>query len=418
MTRSWVLDDIQPGDPDFWLLPPDDIDAAFAQLRREAPVTFHREVPISPGFPSGPGFWSVTRHSDVKTVGRHPETFSSVSGVVLGEQTPDFDEFFESMISLDPPQHTRLRTLIQRGFTPRAVRHLEDHVRDRARRVIAAAAETGGGDFVELFAAPFPLQIICEMMGIPPEDERRMFELTNVILGPSDPDFNVDFNQFLRDTKELFDYAIDLAKDRLKHPRDDIATTLIQAEVDGERLTLEEFARFTILLVIAGNDTTRTALSHGMRLLTEHPDQRQLWMDNFAEIAPTAVDEIVRVGTPTLHMRRRAVEDTEISGQAIKAGDKVVMWYYSANRDESAIDCPETFDLRRKSDHVGFGGGGAHFCIGAPLARRELAVMFEELFKTVPDLEITGPPEMLRSNFIHGIKHLPCEFSPASLSTE
>ena len=345
-------------------------------------------------------------------VGRQPQLFSSVSGVTIGDQTSEMDDFFGSMIGLDPPEHSRLRKIIQKGFTPKAIGQLEQQVRDRARRVVADAAPTGGGDFVELFAVPFALQIICEMMGIPPADERRMFEITNVILGPSDPDCNVDFEQFIRDTKELFDYAIDLAKDRLAHPRDDIATTLVQAEVDGERLTLEEFARFTILLVIAGNDTTRTALSHGMKLLTDHPDQRRIWTDDFAGVAPTAVDEIVRVGTPTLHMRRRAAVDTEIAGQSIKAGDKVVMWYYSANRDEAVYEDPLRFDVRRKGDLVGFGGGGPHFCIGAALARREMTVMFDEIFTTLPDLTVTGEPEMLRSNFIHGIKQLPCEFTP------
>ena len=186
----------------------------------------------------------------------------------------------------------------------------------------------------------------------------------------------------------------------------------MQAEVDGERLTAEEFARFTILLVIAGNDTTRTALSHGIKLLTDHPDQRRIWTGDFAGVAPTAVDEIVRVGTPTLHMRRRATVDTEMAGQSIKAGDKVVMWYYSANRDEAVYDDPLRFDVRRKGDLVGFGGGGPHYCIGAALARREMTVMFDEIFTTLPDLTVTGDPQMLRSNFIHGIKQLPCEFTP------
>ena len=346
---------------------------------------------------------------------RQPQRFSSVGGVTIGEQTSEMDEFFGSMIGLDPPRHTRLRMLIRKGFTPKAITQLEPNVRRRTQQLVAKAAETGGGDFVELFAAPFPLQIICDMMGIPPSDERRMFEITNVILAPSDPDFNVDFDQFMRDTKELYDYAIELAKDRLAHPRDDIATTLVHAEVDGERLTLEQLARFAILLVAAGNDTTRTAISHGMMLLTDHPDQRRIWMEDFAGVAPTAVDEIVRVGTPTLHMRRRAVDDTDVAGQPIRAGHKVVMWYCSANRDETVFADPHRFDLRRKSDQMGYGGGGPHYCIGAALARREMIVMFDELFRTLPDLEITGPPEMLRSNFIHGIKKMPCEFTPVSV---
>ncbi len=413
--RTWTVDEIQLGEMAFWELPAEDKDAAFAVLRRESPVTFHHEAEFSPGFPMGPGFWSIVRHSDIKMVNRQVQRFSSASGITIIDQTPEMDELFGSMINSDPPRHTRLRMLIQKGFTPKAVAQLEHSVRERAQRLVAKAADTGGGDFVELFAAPFPLQIICDMLGIPPADERRVFELTNVILGPGDPDFNLDFEQFMRETKELYDYAVELARDRLENPRDDIATTLVHAEVDGERLSLEEFAKFTILLAAAGNETTRNAISHGMKMLTDHPDQRRVWMDDFAGIAPTAVDEIVRLASPVLHMRRRATEDTEIAGQPIKAGDKVVMWYYAANRDETEFADPLRFDVRRNGDQVGFGGGGPHFCLGANLARREMTVMFEELFRTLPDIEITAEPQMLRSNFIHGIKKMPCEFTPVAV---
>jgi cytochrome P450 len=413
-TRTWTVEDIQLGEPDFWELPRDERDAAFALLRRESPVTFHREGEFSPGFPMGPGFWSVVRHSDVRMVGRQAQRFSSASGITVLEQTSEMDELFGSMINADDPRHARLRLLIQRGFTPKAIAQLEQSVRERAQRLVADAAETGGGDFVEMFAAPFPLQIICDMMGIPPADERRVFEITNVILGPGDPDLNLDFAQFMSETQELYDYAVELGKDRLANPRDDIATTLMQAEVDGERLELEDFARFMILLAAAGNETTRNAISHGMKLLTDNPDQRQIWVDDFAAVAPTAVDEIVRVASPVLHMRRLTTEDVEIAGQPIGAGEKVVMWYYSANRDETVFSDPLRFDVRRKAEQVGYGGGGPHFCLGANLARREMTVMFEEVFQTLPDLHITGEPEMLRSNFIHGIKKMPCEFTPVS----
>jgi cytochrome P450 len=415
-TRTWSVEDIQLGEPDFWELPRDERDAAFALLRRESPVTFHREGEFSPGFPMGPGFWSVVRHSDVRMVGRQARRFSSASGITVLEQTSEMDELFGSMINADDPRHARLRLLIQRGFTPKAIAQLEQSVRERAQRLVADAAETGGGDFVEMFAAPFPLQIICDMMGIPPADERRVFEITNVILGPGDPDLNLDFEQFMSETKELYDYAVDLGKDRLAHPRDDIATTLMQAEVDGQRLELEDFAKFMILLAAAGNETTRNAISHGQKLLTDNPDQRQIWMDDFAAVAPTAVEEIVRLASPVLHMRRLTTEDVEIAGQPIGAGEKVVMWYYSANRDETVFNDPLRFDVRRKAEQVGYGGGGPHFCLGANLARREMTVMFEELFQTLPDLHITGEPEMLRSNFIHGIKKMPCEFTPVSAS--
>jgi cytochrome P450 len=263
-------------------------------------------------------------------------------------------------------------------------------------------------------AAALPLQIICDMMGIPASDYAQIFEKTNVVLGVGDPEFGTSLDAAFTAAHELWTYAQEMGKERLDHPRDDIVTSLMQAEIDGERLTAAEFGSFFVLLTAAGNETTRNAISHGMLALTDHPDQKQIWMDDFDGVAPTAIEEIVRWATPVMHFRRSATEDTEIAGQEIKAGDKVVMWYTSANRDADAFDDPYAFDVRRApNEHVGFGGGGPHFCLGAHLARREIRVMFEEIFRRLPDLEITGPPDYLQSGFIHGIKRMPCAFTPA-----
>jgi cytochrome P450 len=317
------------------------------------------------------------------------------------------------MINMDAPRHTKLRLIVNRGFTPRQVAVLEQNVHDRARSIVDSVADKGQCDFVSEIAAALPLQIICDMMGIPAADYARIFEKTNIVLGVGDPEFGTSLDAAFAAAHELWMYAQEMGKDRLDHPRDDIVTALMQAEIDGERLTAAEFGSFFVLLTAAGNETTRNAISHGMYALTEHPDEKRIWMADFGGVAPTAIEEIVRWATPVMHFRRSATADTEINGQEIKAGDKVVMWYTSANRDADAFDDPFRFDVRRTpNEHVGFGGGGPHFCLGAHLARREIRVMFEEIFRRLPDLEITGPPDYLQSGFIHGIKRMPCAFTP------
>ena len=264
-------------------------------------------------------------------------------------------------------------------------------------------------------AAALPLQIICDMIGIPPADEQRMFELSNTILGVGDPEYATTLEELMAAAMELYQYAMDLGAARAADPKDDITSALMHASLDGEGLTAQEFGSFFILLVAAGNETTRNAISHGMKALTDHPDQRCAWADDFEGVAPSAVEEIVRWATPVIHFRRTAVEDTVLGGQEIAAGQKVVLWYNSANRDEARFADPYRFDVRRTpNEQAGFGAGGPHFCLGANLARREMTVMFDELFRRLPDLEITGPPAMLQSAFIHGIKRMPCAFSPAA----
>ena len=268
----------------------------------------------------------------------------------------------------------------------------------------------GTCDFVESIAAPLPLQIICEMMGIPAADTEQIFQWTNVILGAGDPEYGGSYEALMKAALGMFAYAQALGEDRRANPRDDITSVLMHAEVDGDRLTTQEFGSFFILLVVAGNETTRNAISHGMKALTDHPDQRELWYGDFDAHARTAVEEIVRWATPVIHFRRTATEDTELAGQPIAAGDKVVLWYSSANRDERVFADPYRFDVTRplQPAQVGFGAGGPHFCLGANLARREITVMFDELRRRVPDLRITGEPAYLQSFFINGIKRLPC----------
>lgn len=406
-----AVDDIRLGDVAFWTLPEAEREGAFATLRRERPVSWHEEFEY-PGLPKGPGFWSITRWEDVWTVSRSPDLFISGQGSNIGDLPVELLEFFGSMINMDAPRHTKLRLLVNKGFTPRTVARVEQMVRDRARGIVDAVAPRGECDFVTEIAAALPLEIICEMMGIPSSDYRRIFELTNTILGVGDPEYATTIEELMAAGMELFQYAQNLGRERLARPGDDITSTLMHAEVDGERLGDQEFGSFFILLVVAGNETTRNAISHGMRALTEWPDERRRWQADFERYKTSAVEEIVRWASPVIHFRRTATRDTVLGGQPIKAGDKVVMWYNSANRDGAKFDDPYRLDLAREpNEHFGFGAGGPHFCLGANLARREIAMMFEELLRRLPDIEISGPPDHLLSAFIHGIKRMPCRFT-------
>ena len=344
---------------------------------------------------------------------RNPQLFCSGNGSNIGDLPVELNEFFGSMINMDDPKHFRLRSLVAKGFTPKEVARVEEYVTTKAAAVVDRMLEHNPGgecDFVEWIAAPLPLQIICEMMGIPDDDIEQIFAWTNVILGAGDPEYGGTYEALMNAALGMFAYAQALGEDRRANPRDDITSVLMAAEVDGDRLTSQEFGSFFILLVVAGNETTRNAISHGMKALTDHPDQRELWYGDFEAHTRTAVEEIVRWATPVIHFRRTATEDTELAGQPIAAGQKVVLWYNSANRDERVFADPYRFDITRPitPTQVGFGAGGPHFCLGANLARREITVMFDELRRRVPDLRITGEPAYLESSFINGIKRLPC----------
>jgi cytochrome P450 len=306
---------------------------------------------------------------------------------------------------------------VSKGFTPKEIARIEEYVKIKARTVVDTVIEKFGDsefDFVENIAAPFPLQIICEMMGIPQSDEKQILDWTNVILGAGDPDFGGTLENLINVALEIFAYAQALGEDRLKTPKDDLTSIMMHAEVDGERMSPQEFGSFFILLVVAGNETTRNAISHGMFELTRLPDERAKWFGNFEANTKTAVEEIVRWSSPVIHFRRTATRDTEIRGVKIKEGEKIVMWYNSANRDEEVYENPYIFDVSRAPapGQVGFGAGGPHFCLGANLARRELGVMFNEIYTRMPNLQITGEPAYLQSNFINGIKRMPCRINP------
>lgn len=409
-----ALTNIDLGSDDFWSLDDATRDGAFATLRREAPISFHRE-PVLPGFEVGKGHWALTKLDDVHHASRHPEIFSSrPTSTGINDVPPEVAEYFGSMITLDDPRHTRLRSLVNRAFTPKVVARIEDSVRHRARHLVAdmvANHPDGRCDFVSEFAGPLPLQIICDMLGIPEEDHQRVFGWTTVIMSIGDSEVVAEFDEIQRVAAEIGGYGVALAEDRRARPGDDLTTNLVQAEVDGERLTSSEIASFFILLTAAGNETTRNAISHGMLALTRYPEERKRWWADFDGIAGTAVEEIVRWASPIIYMRRTLTEDAEVSGTKMAAGDKVTMWYCSANRDEDKFADPWTFDVQRNPNpQIGFGAGGTHFCLGANLARREIAVAFDELRKQVGDIGAAGEPAMLRSPFVHGIKRLPVEW--------
>ena len=413
-TTDLAVDEIRLGDIEQWMRP--DREGIFAKLRAEAPVSFHEE-PVPPPdvpFPQGPGFWAVTRYDDVMQVSRDPEGFHSAPSINIGDIPPEIAEWLGSMINMDAPKHTKLRLIVNRGFTPRQVAKIEANVRAQAREIVDNIVNLGGEcDFVSEIAAALPLQIICDMLGIPRSETKRIFELTNTILGVGDPEYVSSLEELMAAGMELFQYGIELAQDRLDNPRDDITTTLMQAEIEDEngrhKLNTAELGSFFLLLVAAGNETTRNAISHGMLALTQNPDQRAIWTADPDAVSATAVEEIVRWASPVIHFRRTTVADAVVGGQEIKAGEKVVMFYNSANRDERAFADPYKFDvLRTPNEHAGFGAGGPHFCLGANLARREIKLMFEELFRRLPDIEITGEPDYLQSAFIHGIKRMPC----------
>jgi cytochrome P450 len=411
-----AVDSINISDPEFWKGSRQHRESVFATLRREAPVKFFPEIPLA-NFPVGPGYWALTKHDDIWHVSRNPELFCSGKGSNIADLTVELNEFFGSMISMDDPKHVRLRTIVSKGFTPKEITRIEEYVKNKAKsivdKVLAKYGPNEEFDFVDNIAAPFPLQIICEMMGIPESDERQILDWTNVILGAGDPDFGGTLENLITVALEMFAYAQALGEARLANPTDDLTSVMMHSIVDGDRMSSQEFGSFFILLVVAGNETTRNAISHGMLQLTEHPDQKTAWYADFEGKTKGAVEEIVRWASPVIHFRRTATRDTEIRGVKIKEGEKVVMWYNSGNRDEEIYENPHQFNIARTlaPAQVGFGAGGPHFCLGANLARREIAVMFDEIRRRLPNLVVTGEPAYLQSNFINGIKRMPCRIN-------
>jgi cholest-4-en-3-one 26-monooxygenase len=380
--------------------------AFFRRLRAESPVVF---LPESKG---GPGFWAVTRHRDVVHVSKHPEVFVSSQGSNIEDQTGEQLARLQTiLINMDPPRHAKLRGLVSRGFTPRRIHALRGHLRALARRIVDQVAAKGECEFVSQVAAELPLRAICELLGVPQDDRHVLFDLSNRLIGFDDPEFQTTPEDAERAAAEMWAYAHRLGDARRARPADDLVSHLVGAEVDGRRLGPMEFENFFLLLAVAGNETTRNAIAGGLLALLEHRDQwERLRRD--PGLLDSGVDEIVRWVSPVLHFRRTAARDTELGGVEIEAGQKVVMWYASANRDEQVFEHPDVFDVgRRPNPHLGF-GIGEHFCLGSHLAKLEMRCLFEELLRRLPDLEVAAPPRRLRSNFIHGIKELRVRFTP------
>lgn len=410
------LDSFDLSDFEFWKQPREYREGAFKTLRDTPALQFFEEQVFEDSpFPPGPGYYALTRYEDVWAASRNAQLFCSGQGSNIGDLPQEMNEFFGSMINMDDPKHFRLRSIVAKGFTPKEIFRVNEYVQIKAKSIVDHLLERfpdGECDFVAEVAAPLPLQIICEMMGIPVSDEKQIFAWTNVILGAGDQDYGGSMEALMTAALEMFTYAHALGEDRIANPREDMTSAMMHAEVDGERLTAQEFGSFFILLVVAGNETTRNAISHGMRALTNYPDQRRLWFDDFETNTKTAVEEIVRFATPVIHFRRTATTDTVLAGTELKAGAKVVLWYNSANRDERVFENPHDFNILRslQPPQAGFGAGGPHFCLGANLARREISVMFDEIRKRLPNMQITGEPDYLQSFFINGIKRLPCSW--------
>jgi methyl-branched lipid omega-hydroxylase len=420
-----AVDDIDLSDLDFWTRPLDERAEAFATLRAERPVA----PMIFPGLPHmglpESTYYAVTRHADIVEVSRRAGEFCSGKGTNIADLPPDFLDFFGSMINMDDPRHARMRRIVSRGFTPRQLERMRTDVEGVAAQIVDEIAERGSADFVTDVAARLPLRIILDMMGIPRSQEEFVFDRTNVILGFTDPEYVPDIEDpvgvttaILTAGAELAQLVSELGEARIADPGDDLVSALVTSEVDGEKLSPQELASFFILLVVAGNETTRNAIAHGMWALSQHPEQKQRWLDDLDGLAPTAVEEIIRWASPVIHFRRTVTADgVRLGEHEFSEGDKVVMWYWSGNRDEAVFDDPHAFDLgRTPNDHIAFGGPGPHYCLGAHLARREVSVMFRELLRRLPDIRTVGEPDRLRSGFINGIKHMPAEWTPVAPS--
>jgi cholest-4-en-3-one 26-monooxygenase len=402
-----VAPDINLFDPDIYQRggPPHD---QFAWLRENAPVFWH----ANGGEPGWPGFWAVTRHADIGYLSRHPEIFSSARRLCLFGEIPEEHIQLQRlmMLNMDPPHHTRQRAFVNRGFTPRMIGQLETHIAGICQTLLDEIQELGRADFVTDIAAPLPLWVICELVGAPVQDRDRIFELSNLLVGSADPEFQIEPKAQQNAAAELYAYGAALAERRRAEPADDIVTRLLQPDDHGEALTSDEFDLFFLLLTVAGNETTRNAAAGGMLALFEHPEQWQRLVQEPALI-PTAAEEIVRWVSPVNLFRRTAMLDTKLGGQAIAEGDKVVVFYASANRDGDVFPAADRFDVGRDPNpHVGFGGGGPHFCLGRHLAAMELRILLQALTTRMPGITLDGEPARLRSNFINGIKHMPVTF--------
>jgi cytochrome P450 len=409
-------------DLQWWQEHPADRTELYRRLRDAGAPVFVRTS--SPDSPRVRGFWAVGTHRDVAQISRRSEDFCSGQGTQIFDQTADMREYRGSIIDMDDPEHMRLRKIVSRGFTPRILSEMRGLVQETTAEILEEMPRSGECDFVSSFATLLPLRIIDDMLGVPREHEQFILQATNVVLGASDPEYVPDqsikgIETAVTETSErLIDLLKSIAEDRIANPRNDVISKLVTS--DEENLTPQELAKFFILLIGAGNETTRNALTHGLLILSAHPEQRDRLLADYDDLAPTAIEEILRYASPVIHMRRTVTRDgvtlTDEQGEVthtFNAGDKVVVWYPAANRDPAVFADPETFDLARKpNNHIAFGGPGPHFCLGAHLARLELNVAFKMLYDRYPDITSVDEPVMLRSNFVNGIKHLKATYTP------
>ncbi|OBG34654.1 cytochrome P450 [Mycobacterium sp. E3198] len=411
MTCPHLPAGFDPTDPDIYAerLPVEEL----AELRHNAPIWWC-DQPIGKGGFNDGGFWVVTKHKDVKEVSLRNDVFSSwLNGAIprfaddMSREDIDLQRFV--LLNMDPPHHTRLRRIISRGFTPRAIGRLRDELNERAQAIAKAAAAAAFGDFVEQVACELPLQAIAGLLGVPQEDRGKLFRWSNEMTGAQDPEYaHVDPKA---SSAEVLAYAMQMAEARAENPGDDIVSTLLQADIDGEKLSDDEFGFFVMMLAVAGNETTRNSITQGMMAFADFPDQWELYKKERPE---TAADEIVRWATPVTAFQRTAKQDTELSGVTIKRGQRVLMFYRSANFDEDVFTDPFAFDiLRNPNPHVGFGGTGEHYCIGANLAKLTINLMFNAIADHMPDLTPLSPPERIRSGWLNGIKHWQVDYTGA-----
>jgi cytochrome P450 len=399
----------------FWSTAAADRERSFAVLRAERPVSWH--PPVEDALmhdPDDPGYWAITRRSDIVAVSRNNEVFLSGQGVLFENIPVELLEASQSFLAMDPPRHTKLRKVVSAAFTPRQVRRIEDSIKSNAKTIVEELRAAGSGaDFVDHCAKEVPIRTLSDMVGIPESERERMAHATDALVSWADPvylDGRNPLEVLLENQIYLHQVAGMLAAQRREHPGDDLLSSLVNAEVDGDRLTDADVAAFFVLLSVAGNDTTRQTISHAIKALTDFPGERAWLLEDFDNRIGTAVEEFIRWATPVMTFRRTAATDSELGGQRIRAGEKVVMFYPSGNWDHEAFDQPERFDLSRSPNpHLGLGGGGVHFCLGASVGRAQLRAIFGELLTQLPDIQ-AGDPAYVPGNFIHAIRSLPCTF--------
>jgi cytochrome P450 len=399
----------------FWAISAQEREEAFAELRAERPVSWHPPVEDAlMSDPDDPGYWAVTRRDDIVAISRDNESFLSGKGVIFENVPEELLEASQSFLAMDPPRHTFLRKLVSAAFTPRQVRRIEDSIKANAKTIVEELKDAGSGvDFVERCAKELPIRTLSDMVGIPQEERQKVAHAADAMVSWADPVYLNDrqpLEVLFESQMYIHQVAIGLAADRRANPGDDLFSGLVNAEVDGDRLSDADVAAFFVLMTVAGNDTTRQTTSHALKALTDFPDQRAWLLQDFDNRGAGAVEEFIRWATPVMTFRRTAAKDVEIGGQAINAGEKVVMFYSSGNWDTDVFEHPERLDLSRSPNpHVGFGGGGVHFCLGANLARAQLRAIFGELLRELPNIQ-AGEPVHVPGNFIHGIRSMPCTF--------